>query len=259
MGDNIPITAGSGVNVRADDISSVYTQIVKLSSGADGVEDFLGSTTNPYPISLRDATTGSAAAIGPRVQTPTGNALQVQIGPGDVISNLPVTIDYAHHQDHEGEAYMLTWTTSGSATLNGTKDFRIQVADVAATTRTPHLVVEIISDATTTDLLMYEGTTWTTGSGGQDVSDQAYNRNRNVATACSTKIYVSGTPALSAATPGTLIWRGLLFTGARAGNTSDRALSEWILKTNTEYLLRITTSASGHVLVRISFYEDRGV
>ena len=36
MADNVAITAGSGTNVAADDISSVFYQRVKLSLGADG-------------------------------------------------------------------------------------------------------------------------------------------------------------------------------------------------------------------------------
>lgn len=36
MADNVPITAGSGTNVAADDIASVFYQRVKLSLGADG-------------------------------------------------------------------------------------------------------------------------------------------------------------------------------------------------------------------------------
>ncbi len=36
MVDNIPITVGTGTNIAADDISSVFYQRVKLSLGADG-------------------------------------------------------------------------------------------------------------------------------------------------------------------------------------------------------------------------------
>jgi hypothetical protein len=36
MADNVAVTAGSGTNIAADDISSVFYQRVKLSLGADG-------------------------------------------------------------------------------------------------------------------------------------------------------------------------------------------------------------------------------
>jgi len=37
MADNVPITAGAGTSIAADDISSVFYQRVKFSLGADGV------------------------------------------------------------------------------------------------------------------------------------------------------------------------------------------------------------------------------
>ncbi len=39
---------------------------------------------------IRDAITGLVASVEARTTTPTGNALNVQIGPGDPISNMPV-------------------------------------------------------------------------------------------------------------------------------------------------------------------------
>lgn len=54
---------------------------------------------------IRDAITGLTASVEARKQTPTGNALNVQIGPGDVISNIPVVMDFGQHQIHEGESH----------------------------------------------------------------------------------------------------------------------------------------------------------
>lgn len=200
-----------------------------------------------------DKDTGLAASVGPRVQTPTGNALQVQVGPGDVISNIPVVIEYDHHQIHEGEVYQ--WWFFG-AVNSTTKDVRISVPALAATIATPHLVPEVICDATTTQILFYEGTTWT--AVGTDDSARIYNRNRNVATAAGTKIYVSGATALTPNALGTQFYQGYIFTG-KAGTVTDRVTAEWDLKASTEYLFRVTTSASGSCLIRLHFYEDRGV
>ena len=47
---------------------------------------------------IRDATTGLTASVEARKQTPTGNVMNVQIGPGDVISNIPVVMDFGQHQ-----------------------------------------------------------------------------------------------------------------------------------------------------------------
>jgi hypothetical protein len=46
MADNVAITAGSGTNIAADDISSVWYQRVKRSVGADGsATDFLDKSS----------------------------------------------------------------------------------------------------------------------------------------------------------------------------------------------------------------------
>jgi hypothetical protein len=191
----------------------------------------------------------------PRVQTPTGPVVLVAIGPGDVISNIPVMIDYPHHQVHEGETYCYTYVATAQ---NGAKDFRIVVPNVEATTRTPHMVAEVIGNSTLTRLYWYEGTTWT--SGGVDDSANIFNRNRNVITAAGTKIYVAGGTALTVNALGANIWQGILFAGKNAASeTESRAGTEWDLKSNTEYCFRVTTADASAVLVRFEFYEDRGV
>lgn len=49
MADNVAITAGSGTNIAADDVSSVYYQRVKLDYGADGATAPVTAVT-PLPI-----------------------------------------------------------------------------------------------------------------------------------------------------------------------------------------------------------------
>ncbi len=255
MADNVTITPGIGKAIRTDEVSGTHLQVVKLALGADGSEDALLSSGAPMPATLRDGVTGLAATVQAVQQTPGGNALRVQIGPGDVISNIPVVIEYDHHQIHEGEVYQYFWQ---GALNSASKDFRIVVPDVLPTLRTPHIVAEVISDATITNLYWYEGTTW--NSSGQDDSARIYNRNRNVTEAAGTKIYVSGTPALTPNALGTNFWQGLLFSSAKSSlSMESRAMSEWDLRANTEYLFRITTTSSANVLMRLSFYEDLGV
>ncbi len=202
---------------------------------------------------IRDATSGLTAGVAARTQTPAGNALQVQIGPGDVISAIPVTLEYAHHQVHEGEVWQWWWFGALNA---ATKDVRISVPTLTATTRTPHFIPEVIADTTTAQLFFYESTTWT--SGGTDDSSRIQNRNRNVGGSPNTKIYVSGGTALTVNALGTQFWQGYLFSG-KSSLTTDRATAEWDLKSNTEYLFRVTTTGNGNCLIRLDFYEDLGV
>lgn len=49
MADNVAITAGSGTNIAADDVSSVYYQRVKLDYGDDGSAAAVTGAT-PLPV-----------------------------------------------------------------------------------------------------------------------------------------------------------------------------------------------------------------
>lgn len=52
--DNIAITAGSGISVAADDVSSVYYQKVKLDVGGDGATLPVSATANAIPVKALD-------------------------------------------------------------------------------------------------------------------------------------------------------------------------------------------------------------
>jgi hypothetical protein len=210
--------------------------------------------TDGLPVSLSDPATGAEAQIGPREQTPTGNAIQVQIGAGDVISNIPVVIEFDHHQIHEGESFEYFWFADK---LDGQRNFRFSVPNVPGTTRTPHIVTEVISDSTFTNMYWYEGTVWTTG--GNDDTAKVYNRNRNSATTATLGVYTSGTLALNPTTVGTNFWQGILFANKNSSLAESRGATEWDLKANTEYMFRVHTTDSSHVLVRFLWYEDQGV
>ncbi len=201
---------------------------------------------------VTDASSGAQVAVGPYVQTPTGNRMLVQIGPGDPISNVPVTIDFPHHQIHEGESFIFFWTAS----LNGTKDFRFSVPAFSPTIRAPHIIPEVISTATTTTISLYEDTTWT--SGGVE-STAKYNRNRNSLAQAALKIYQTGATALTVNAIGTQIYAGYLASSNKVSNSTERGISEFVLRQNTEYLFRIVTTSDSTVLFRLDWYEDMGV
>lgn len=203
-------------------------------------------------VKIGDGDTGDIAAVISGANTGV-KGLRVYGGPTDPISDIPVVIEYDHHQIHEGETYQ--WHFFGAVNAT-TKDVRISVPTLTATIRTPHFIPEVIADNTTTTILLYEGTTWT--AVGTDDSARILNRNRNSTNTAATKIYVSGATALTPNATGTLLYTGYLFTG-KASATSDRVLAEWDLKSNTEYLLRVTTTGNGSVLIRLHFYEDLGV
>lgn len=199
---------------------------------------------------------GSVGTITPvngdyaRLQVDELGRLHVAIGPYDPISRIPVTIDFDHHQVHEGETYTASYLI-GSLANNASQDFRMTVGTATATSRTPHLVNEVIGDGAA-EIYLYEGGTVT---GGTAIA--AINRNRASLNAATME--VTHTPSVSAL--GTPLWIGVLTGSKNSVGSSERSLSEWVLKPSTTYLLRVTSKAATGLkaVVRLDWYEDMGV
>lgn len=178
------------------------------------------------------------------------NRLDVAIGPTDPVSDLPVIIEFPHHQVHEGEMYSCSYIIS-SLNSGVSVIFRLSVPNTySLPIRAPHIVGEVISTLET-ELYFYEGTTFSAPGTAQST----YNRNRNISAGPGMLVYLS--PTVSAA--GTLLWIGLTGSSNKAG-AADRSLTEWILRPNTEYSFVITSRANGDkIVVRFDWYEDAGV
>lgn len=135
---------------------------------------------------IRDAVTGLTASVEARKQTPTGNALNVQIGPGDIISNIPVVMEFGQHQVHEGESHGAEYYSTAVATIS----FGLTVPVYANTINAPHLLFHAQIYEGAGMLSLFEGSTFT---GGTAVT--SYNRNRNNATAPGMTIKSGAEPA----------------------------------------------------------------
>lgn len=196
---------------------------------------------------IRDATTGLLASVEARKQTPTGNALNVQIGPGDVVSNIPVIIDFEHHQIHEGESYLAQDIQSSIGT--STVKYSITVPTFATTINSPHMIIVCDVYNGNATVSVYESATFT---GGSTVT--IYNRNRNSATTAGTTIKTGIT-----STNGTLI--KTFYAGAgKSTSGSSRSETEIVLKSNTIYRIDIVGRSAGtEAIVGFLFYEDLGV
>lgn len=205
-----------------------------------------------------DASNGSQVSIGPRVQTPSGNVMQVQIGPGDIISNLPVIVDFAHHQIHEGEAfnYRNFTTLSSGQTLN--ISFSPSGTSTSAAT-SPHLLFDI-EGTTQTELRFWEGATL---SGGTIIS--GLNNNRALNGAYKTIIRTGVTISGSSPSSGLLLEahsKGLEGATPVAGKSTGMITrdDEWIIKPGSVYLMEIKSVGANNVIdYSIKWYEDLGV
>lgn len=248
-----PGNAGVYTNIQATNGGNLKVSLEEVETSVK-IPVSISSTDMPSAFKITD-NDGDILDIYTRTQTPAQKVIGVQIGPGDVISNIPVIIDYAHHQVHEGETWSFFYPVAALAN-NASADIRISVPVLEATVRTPHLAFEIIADGAA-DAYLHEGTTFSSGG----VSQTIYNRNRNIVGNPSTVIYTTGTTALTVNALGTQIWQGMLTGTKTSAGGGDRSVEEWDLKSNTEYLLRVTSRVAGGIklLVRINFYEDLGV
>ena len=192
---------------------------------------------------IGDSDSSKEASVEPRTQTPTGNALNVQIGPGDPIGNMPVIIDFGHHQIHEGESHSAE--DMQVALAASTVKYGLTVpADVY-----PHMIVG--ADAYNGSVLVqvYEGSTFT---GGTVVPSFNRNRNSSIVPGVTIKTGV-------ASTTGTLIHSFYVGAGSRSAN-SDRAGNERPLKANTLYRIDLIGQTVGtSAIAAFDWYEDLGV
>lgn len=182
--------------------------------------------------------------------------LRVYGGPTDVVGDLPVVIDYDHHQIHEGETFR--WSVYTASLGNGVnKDIRFVVpnitipAGVNPVARCPHFRFEVVS-SDLCNIYLYETPTFT-GNGSQR-TPVAMERNGTY----TPKLQVWEDPTITVV--GTQIFQGLLLTTKNNAGALGGSFDEFILKNNTEYAFRATSGAAGNkVLMRFVWYEDLGL
>ena len=213
-----------------------------------------GTTTISGGVIIKDLDNNYAPVVtGPF----TGQkGLRVFGGPTDPISDIPVYMDFDHHQLHEGESFRWSVYVSSLA-LNANKDIRIVVpnitvpAGVPVVRVVPHLRFQVVA-SDTAQVFLNEGTTFTVN--GTQRSLIALERNGTY----SPKLQIWEDPTINVL--GTQIWQGLLLGSKSSVGDTDHSDNEFALKNNTEYSFRVTSGASSNkVLIRLVLYEDLGV
>jgi len=143
----------------------------------------------------------------------------------DEITHASVTIDYIHHETHEGSHY--SYINAQDLTNAQTVSFVVSTPD---TDKFAHFGFTLSAEAEF-DLQMFEGAS--PGTIGTIVSAPAkINNNRNSAGTATTLIY--HTPTLGEGSKGTLIARWHGGAGKTVGGVAGTD-SEIVLKRNTKY------------------------
>jgi hypothetical protein len=264
--DSLPANAGVSTDgdyafMFCDNTGRLYTaSIVTSSVLPTGAATSAIQTDGTQKTRIVDATTGLTPSVEARKQTPTGNALNVQIGPGDVISSIPVVMDFNQHQIHEGEFWH--WDVLVSNLASGSNyDIVFTVPNitipggVAAAALCPHFRYEAnVNDLC--NVFLYEGPTVTAATG---TARTPINLERNGS--YTVKLAILDAPTITAV--GTLIDAEYFLSASTnqvSANSSGSSINEFVLKNNTKYLFRITSGANGcDIHVDFHWYEDLGV
>ena len=157
-------------------------------------------------------------------------------------------IDYAHHEIHGGSHYNFS-ATDGDLDSGQVLEFILTTAN---TTSWPHLIVSAYG-ALHTRFEIYEATTHTT-----NVLQTSYNNNRNSVNTAGMTIHTSNDDGAD----GTMIFEAEfgIDTGGgsnrRSGGGEARGDSEFVLKQNTKYLVRIESQTDNNVVsLDLAWYE----
>jgi hypothetical protein len=171
--------------------------------------------------------------------------LCVHQGSTDPIGDVPLSISFEHHQVHEGYAFQCTipYAALGSGS---SFDLLISVPVFENSLRAPHIIPIIYATAQTLESL-YEAPTVT----GTGTATESVNRDRGATNIAKTVIRTGATFGAL----GKLLDQRIIGDKNQGGYSNQ--LDEWILKSNTNYLFRVTAqAASNNIVVKLNWYED---
>ena len=180
-------------------------------------------------------------------------APRVNLGDSDSGTSLdpfgaPVFIDFEHHEIHEGDTYDTSYLLAVLANAGNLDLLLVTPAAIL-----PHVVFSATCGGDA-DLLLYEATV-TTNDG-----TPLPRRNKRRDSGKTAQVTSFHTPTVAGGSEGTLLFSVFLPGGeknqASGGSASSR--SEWILKSSTKYLLRLTNRAGAgkRASINAEWYEE---
>lgn len=177
----------------------------------------------------------------------TSSAIHVrQDGQIDDITEAVISVDFEHHELHEGDMFSV-WVTS----TEGDGD-AIEVAiKPPNNTKRFHAIAEHFGSNAHSFQIIENVTSLAAGTAGT-----AVNRNRNSSNTTAALTLKTGTDSGTALTytGGTNIWTHHMPSGRNA--TAGRATTEWILKNNVDTVFRLQAEAAATELwLAVIWYE----
>ena len=171
----------------------------------------------------------------------------VALAPFDSATGASLMIDVAHHETHEGEMFHAEYTNA-SVSDAASVDVLLRTS-----TKDSHTVFDVYAGGQT-KIYLYEAPTVT----AVGTAVPAYNMNRSAS--LTSTVAISHTPTITVST--TILVNGRVLPGGTSQQTrvggGVRQGTEWILKPNTNYLIRATNTSGGSVPINvvIEWYEE---
>jgi len=158
----------------------------------------------------------------------------------DALTGAQMSIDTVHHEVHEGMAYFAGFAAS---VLNAAN---LDVLILTNATKEVHYASEI-NVGGACQLYIYEAPSNVTGGGAVT----SWNKRR--LGAASPPITVTSAPTVTSLSGANILVNGRLIPGGNSAQTryggNLRANTEWILKPNTKYLIRVTNASGGTIVI----------
>lgn len=181
-------------------------------------------------------------------------------GEFDNMFKVPIVIDVAHHEVHEGDAFSAQVADSTESGM-GDGETLVLAFKTPTGTKLCHMLMEFTT-LTGGYLELYEGPTWDNSSGSQS---PIYNRRRM--TSMSSSILLENTTGTFAATDnlvldpttfvaGTSLHKHHGWGAKNRFSGQGRDVAEWILKADTTYAaFFMSTASSNKAQIFLNWYE----
>lgn len=166
----------------------------------------------------------------------------------DKATNATTTIDYAHHEAHDGHSF-----TAQNFQITGSgAEFNLGI-NTPNTTTWVHAIEEV-NGTGIVEFRIFEGATLSGGT--QNV---CINRNRNSAISPTSACYSNPTISGASPTSGTLLIKqtyGDATTPSKKAGGGGRGMQELILKSGTTYLFNLRSATDDNrISARLEWYE----
>lgn len=165
---------------------------------------------------------------------------------GGHLADRIITVDYAHHEIHEGNHYV----AFHNSTLGNNAKYQLLInTPIASTGKSIHLVIGTRGSAES-NIVFREGTTVSNVGSAHSL----VNRNRNSSNTAGTIITLA--PTITGL--GNVLMESHFGSGPQVGG-EDRGMNEWNLLPGTFYLVNaISEGASNDLSIVLDWYEDNG-